>query len=117
MVLLSSTSMVPSVIELLTSTGTLSSVLVGAVVPALTRDMFDSVACLNLDKAAQPDGDAMMWVATPLASSMVATASTSASRSSVTVPPLVGDRLSRPAGRLIQSQYRAPSPTQFRGDI
>jgi len=44
----------------------------------------------------------------PLASSMVATASITASRSSVTVPPLVGDRLSRPAGRLIQSQYRAP---------
>ena len=49
-----------------------------------------------------------MWVAEPEASSMVATASITASRSSVTVPPLVGDRLSRPAGRLIQSQYRAP---------
>ena len=35
---LSSTSMVPSGIELLTSTGTLSSVRVGAVVPAPTRD-------------------------------------------------------------------------------
>jgi len=64
--------MVPSVIELLTSTGTLSSVLVGAVVPALTRDMFESVACLNLDKSAQQDGEQMMWVATPEASSMVA---------------------------------------------
>ena len=117
MVLLSSTSMVPSVIELLTSTGTLSSVLVGAVVPAPTRDMFESVACLNLDKSAQEDGEQTMWVAEPEASSMVATASITASRSSVTVPPLVGDRLSRPAGRLIQSQYRAPVLMQFKASF
>ena len=57
----------------------------------------------------------MMWVATPEASSMVATASITASRSSVTVPPLVGDRLSRPAGGLIQSQYRAPVFMQIKG--
>ena len=70
--LLSSTSMLASGIELLTSTGTLSSVLVAASVPAPTRDMFESVACLNLDKSAQQDGEQMMWVATPEASSMVA---------------------------------------------
>jgi len=34
--------------------------------------MFESVACLNLDKSAQQDGEQMMWVATPEASSMVA---------------------------------------------
>ena len=76
--------MVPSVIELLTSTGTLSSVLVGAVVPAPTRDMLESVACLNLDRSAHEDGLHTMWVAEPEASSMVAMASITASRASPT---------------------------------
>jgi hypothetical protein len=70
-----------------------------------------------LDKSAHEDGEQTMWVAEPEASSMMATASITASRSSVTVPPLVGGRLSRPAGRLIQSQYRAPSFAQLRAYI
>src|SRR6185312_9528837 len=96
-------------IALDTTTGTLSSVRVGATVPAPTRLTLESVESVFIfDNSAQPDGLQMMWVAAPWASSMSAMASTTASRSPVTVPPLVGDRLSRPAGRLIQSQYRAP---------
>lgn len=34
--------------------------------------MYESVACLNLDKSAQEDGEQTMWVAEPEASSMVA---------------------------------------------
>ena len=44
--------MVPSDIELLTSTGTLSSVRLGAVVPAPTRETLELSACLNLDRSA-----------------------------------------------------------------
>ena len=72
----SSTSMVPSANELrFASTGTLSSVLAGAVVPALTRETLLLLACLNLDRSAHDCGLADDCCGLTRASSMAATAS------------------------------------------